>query len=674
MSMPEFRLDSAFVPTADQPAAIRSIAESVGAGERYTTLLGATGSGKTMAMAGVMQELQRPSLVIAHNKTLAAQLCNEFRTYFPDNAVEFFVSYYDYYQPEAYVPSRDLYIEKDSAINQEIDRLRHAATAALFARRDVVIVASVSCIFGMGSPETYDMNMQILRKGEEIDRDGLLRKLIAIQYTRNDTALGRGTFRVRGDTLEIFPAYAESAYRATLFGDEVEQLQHFDPLTGELLESDLEHIAIWPATHYTVKEGTIDAAVVEIGRELNERCAELESEGKLLESHRLRQRTQYDMEMLRELGFCSGIENYSRILDGREPGARPYCLIDYFPDDFVCFIDESHQSVPQIGGMYEGDRSRKQTLVDFGFRLPSAMDNRPQTFDEFLQITPQMVFVSATPGQYERTHSKRVVEQIVRPTGIVDPAIEVRETHNQIDDLMNEIRVRAERDERVLVTTLTKKMSEDLTDYLLEMGFRVRYLHSEVDTLERIQIIRELRLGEFDVLVGVNLLREGLDLPEVTLVAILDADKEGFLRGETSLIQTIGRAARNVEGTVLMYADKRSRAMTAAIEETDRRRAIQLAYNSEHGITAASIVKGVSDIGEFLQSDSKVPRGRGRSRRKRETEMTPPELEKMLADLEEEMLAAAEDLRFEYAARLRDEIRDLRRELDDARAEATAGA
>jgi excinuclease ABC subunit B len=431
--VPKFELDSAFSPTADQPAAIVSLAEGIEAGERFQTLLGATGTGKTMTMAATIEAVQRPSLIIAHNKTLAAQLCNEFRTYFPSNSVEYFVSYYDYYQPEAYVPSKDLYIEKDSAINQEIDRLRHAATAGLFARRDVVIVASVSCIFGLGSPEVYDENLQTLNKGEMIDRDRLLRKLVSIQYTRNDTALSRGTFRVRGETLEIFPAYAETAYRIVLFGDEVEHLQHFDPVTGELIEDDLEHVAIWPASHYNVREGMIDDAVAEIGRELNARCTELEAEGKLLESHRLRQRTQYDMEMLRELGFCSGIENYSRILDGRNPGDRPYCLLDYFPDDFVCFLDESHQTVPQIGGMYEGDRSRKQTLVDYGFRLPSALDNRPQTFAEFLSITPQMVFVSATPGQYERAHSPRIVEQIVRPTGIIDPDVEVRETRNQID-------------------------------------------------------------------------------------------------------------------------------------------------------------------------------------------------------------------------------------------------
>src|ERR671916_109060 len=607
--MPPFKLDSVYSPTADQPQAIDGIAEAVERGDRGVTLLGATGTRKTMTMAATIERLQRPALILAHNKTLAAQLCNEFRTYFPNNAVEYFVSYYDYYQPEAYVPSKDLYIEKDSAINQEIDRLRHAATAALFARRDVVIVGSVSAIFGLGSPETYNDNCQILLKGGDVDRDELLRKLVYLQYNRNDQALGRGTFRVRGDTLEVFPAYAETAFRALLFGDEVERLQHFDPLTGELIVDDLEHVAIWPATHYNVVEGRLEAAIEEIGRELNERTAELEEQGKLLESHRLRQRTQYDMEMLREVGFCSGIENYSRILDNRPPGARPYCLIDYFPKDFVCFIDESHQTVPQLGAMYEGDRSRKTTLVEYGFRLPSA-----------------------------------------------------------IDDLMREIRTRTERNERVLVTTLTKKMSEDLTDYLLEMGFKVRYLHSEVDTLERIQIIRDLRLGEYDVLVGVNLLREGLDLPEVTLVAILDADKEGFLRGETSLIQTIGRAARNIGGKVLMYADKHTEAMTRAIDETNRRRAIQVAYNEEHGITPETIVKGISDITEFLMSDSKVPTKR-RRRRERQTDMAPGELESTIVELEEEMLAAAEELRFEYAAKLRDEIRELRRELQEAAAE-----
>jgi excinuclease ABC subunit B len=676
--MPDFKLDSAFTPTADQPKAIASLAEGVNAGERFQTLLGATGTGKTMTMAATIEAVQRPTLVIAHNKTLAAQLCNEFRTFFPDNAVEYFVSYYDYYQPEAYVPSRDLYIEKDSAINQEVDRLRHAATAAVFARRDVIVVASVSCIYGLGSPEVYEMNMQILKRGETIDRDQLLRKLVSIQYTRNDTVLARGTFRVKGETLEIWPAYSETAaFRASMFGDEIERLQEFDPLTGELIEDDVEHVAIWPATHYNVREGTVEAAVAAIGKELNERCEQLEAEGKPLESHRLRQRTQYDMEMLREMGFCSGIENYSRILDGRKPGERPYCLIDYFPKDFICFIDESHQTVPQIGGMHEGDRSRKQTLVDYGFRLPSALDNRPQTFEEFLSITPQLMFVSATPGEYERTRSGRVVEQIVRPTGIVDPLVEVRETKNQIDDLMNEVRRRVDRDERVLVTTLTKKMSEDLSQYLLEMGFKTRYLHSEIDTLERIQIIRDLRLGEYDVLVGVNLLREGLDLPEVSLVAILDADKEGFLRGETSLIQTIGRAARNVDGTVLMYADRETKAMKAAISETDRRREIQVAYNEQHGITAATIVKGISDIAEFLQADSKIPRGSRRKaaeRREQTKDMGTHELERMVVELEEEMSVAAEDLRFEYAAQLRDELRELRRDLREIQANEGATA
>ncbi|MBX5468627.1 MAG: excinuclease ABC subunit UvrB [Thermoleophilaceae bacterium] len=665
--MPRFEVNPAYTPVADQPKATRELAEGIRAGERFQTLLGVTGSGKTATMAFTIEQVQRPALVIAHNKTLAAQLCNEFRELFPNNAVEYFVSYYDYYQPEAYVPSQDLYIEKDSSINDEIDRLRHSATAALFARRDVIIVASVSCIYSLGSPEKYDAQMLTLRRGEMVDRDAVLRKLVDIQYSRNDTVLGRGGFRVRGESLEIYPSYAESAYRAVLFGDEVESLQQFDPLTGEVM-AELEHVGVWPATHYATDRQTIERAVGEIREELEARCKELESQGKLLESHRLRQRTQYDMEMLRELGFCNGIENYSRILDGRPPGSRPYCLLDYFPDDFVCFIDESHQTVPQIGGMYEGDRSRKQTLVDYGFRLPSALDNRPQTFDEFLARTRQIVFVSATPGEFERSHSSRIVEQIVRPTGIVDPEVEVRETRNQIDDLMNEIKARAEEGERALVTTLTKKMAEDLTDYLLEYGFRVRYLHSEIDTLERIQIIRDLRLGEFDVLVGVNLLREGLDLPEVSLVAIIDADKEGFLRGETSLIQTIGRAARNVNGKVIMYADKESEAMRRAIGETERRRAIQLAYNEEHGITPATVQKGISDITDFLALESKVPRGRS-SRRKVDTgRMSPEEISKTIVELEEEMLLAADELRFEYAAKLRDEIKQLRHELEEIQA------
>src|SRR5215218_9792120 len=641
------------------------LAHGIDEGDRFQTLLGVTGSGKTATMAFTIEQVQRPALVIAHNKTLAAQLCNEFREFFPDNSVEYFVSYYDYYQPEAYVPAQDLYIEKDSSINEEIDRLRHSATSALFARRDVIVVASVSCIYGLGSPDKYDAQVVLLKRGDMTDRDGILRKLVDNMYTRNDASLGRGSFRVKGETLEVFPAYAESAYRAVFFGDEIEQVQHFDPLTGEIYQ-ELEHAGIWPATHYATDRPTIDRAIGEIRDELEARCKELEGQGKLLESHRLRQRTQFDMEMLRELGFCNGIENYSRSLDGRGPGERPFCLLDFFPDDFVTFLDESHQTVPQIGGMYEGDRSRKQTLVDYGFRLPSALDNRPQKFDEFLSITPTLIFVSATPGKYEKANSGRVVEQIVRPTGIVDPRVEVRETRNQIDDLMNEIRAVVDRGERTLVTTLTKKMSEDLTDYLLEMGFKVRYLHSEIDTLERIQIIRDLRLGEYDVLVGVNLLREGLDLPEVSLVAILDADKEGFLRGETSLIQTIGRAARNVRGTVVMYADKETQAMRNAIGETDRRRAIQVAYNEERGITPETVRKGISDITDFLALESKVPTGSGRrARQLRAQGMSAEEITRTIVELEEEMLAAADDLRFEYAAKLRDEIKALRRELDE---------
>ena len=668
--MPEFRLNPAYTPTADQPRAIAELAEGLDAGERFLTLLGATGTGKTFTMAATIERIQRPALVIAHNKTLAAQLCNEFREFFPDNAVEYFVSYYDYYQPEAYVPAQDLYIEKDSSINDEIDRLRHAATAALFARRDVVIVASVSCIYGIGSPELYRKQMQLFKVGDWIDRDELLRKLITMQYQRNDTNLVRGSFRVKGEVLEIFPAYAESAYRVQFFGEEVESIQHFDPLTGEVFDENLDHFSVWPASHYVTEEETIERAVREIREELNERVKWFEDQGKLLEAHRLRQRTEYDIEMLKELGFTSGIENYSRILDGRPPGSPPHTLIDYFPDDFVCFVDESHQTIPQIGGMYEGDHSRKMTLIEHGFRLPSAADNRPLKFGEFLERINQLVMVSATPGEFERTKSSRIVEQIVRPTGIVDPEVEVRETRNQIDDLMNEIRRTVDRGERTLVTTLTKKMAEDLTGYLLEHGFRVRYLHSEIDTLERIQIVRDLRLGEYDVLVGVNLLREGLDLPEVSLVAILDADKEGFLRGETSLIQTIGRAARNVRGRVLMYADRETQAMRAAIQETERRRKIQLAYNAEHGITPETVQKGISDISEFLSLDSKTSPGRRRRVRGADGDefSSPEDLEKLIVELEEEMMAAAEDLRFEEAARIRDELKELRRDLEGLRA------
>ncbi len=664
--VPKFELNPAYTPTADQPQAIGKLAGGLEGEDRFHTLLGATGTGKTFTMAGVIEQAQRPALVIAHNKTLAAQLCNEFREFFPENSVEYFVSYYDYYQPEAYVPAQDLYIEKDSSINDEIDRLRHAATAALFARRDVVIVASVSCIYGIGSPDLYREQMQLFKVGEWIDRDDVFRKLVRMQYGRNDTVLSRGTFSVKGEIVEIYPAYAETAYRIGLFGDEIESIQHFDPLTGEILD-EIDHVSVWPATHYVTKDETIERSVSEIRREMNERVAWFEEQGKQLEAHRLQQRTEYDLEMLKELGFCPGIENYSRILDGRPEGSPPHTLIDYFPDDFLVFVDESHQTIPQLGGMYEGDHSRKQTLVEHGFRLPSAIDNRPLKFEEFLSRIGQMVMVSATPGPFELRSSAQIVEQIVRPTGIVDPEVDVRETKNQIDDLMNEVRSRAEIGERVLVTTLTKKMAEDLTAYLLEHGFRVRYLHSEVDTLERIQIIRDLRLGEYDVLVGVNLLREGLDLPEVSLVGILDADKEGFLRGETSLIQTIGRAARNVRGQVLMYADRETEAMRAAIRETDRRREIQLAYNREHGITPETVQKGISDIAEFLAMESRAPK-RKRVVKGREEIRSPEELEKIIVELEEEMLAAAEELRFEEAARIRDELKELRRDLEAMRA------
>ncbi len=660
--MPKFETSSSYRPTGDQPAAIEQLSRSIVAGERYQTLLGATGTGKTATMAWIIEEVQKPALVIAHNKTLAAQLCNEFREFFPANAVEYFVSYYDYYQPEAYVPQADLYIEKDSSQNDDIARLRLNATSSLFTRRDVIVVASVSCIYGLGSPEEWRDRMIWLELNEEHDRDLFLRKLIDSQYVRNDTVLGRGRFRVKGDVVEIQPANQETAYRISFFGDEVEQITHFDPLSGEVY-AKLDNLAIWPATEYVTSQPTIERAVDEIRHELEERLKELEAENKLLEAHRLRQRTDYDLEMLKELGFCNGIENYSRILEGRAPGTHPFTLLDYFANDFVVFVDESHQTVPQIGGMYEGDRSRKQTLVDYGFRLPSALDNRPLRFDEFLRKVQQLVFVSATPGPFELRHSNVVVEQLIRPTFLVDPEVELRETKNQIDDLLNEIRRREEAGERVLVTTLTKKMSEDLTDYLLESGVKARYLHSEIDTLERISIIRELRLGEYDVLVGVNLLREGLDLPEVSLVAILDADKEGFLRGKTALIQTIGRAARNVNGRVIMYADKLTEAIKGALDETNRRRAKQLAYNDEHGIVPVSIVKGVSDIAEFLTLEQPhVPSKRRRGGAKVEG-MSQEELEKLVIELEEEMFAAAEELRFEYAAKLRDEIKELRREL-----------
>jgi excinuclease ABC subunit B len=668
--MREFKTSDAYRPTGDQPQAIAELSAGLVEGERYQTLLGATGTGKTATMAWIVEQIQKPTLLIAHNKTLAAQLCNELREFFPQNAVEYFVSYYDYYQPEAYVPQADLYIEKDSSQNDDIARLRLAATSGLFTRRDVIVVASVSCIYGLGSPEEWRDRMIYLEVGQEHDRDLVLRKLIDSQYARNDTVLGRGRFRVKGDVVEIQPANQETAYRMSFFGDEVEQITHFDPTTGEVY-AKLDNLAIWPATEYVTSKPTIERAVSEIRHELEQQVKHFEVDGRMLEAHRIRQRTEYDLELLQELGFCTGIENYSRILEGRAPGSHPFTLLDYFPNDFVVFVDESHQTVPQLGGMYEGDRSRKQTLVDYGFRLPSALDNRPLRFDEFLGKVPQLVFVSATPGPFELRHSARIAEQLIRPTGIVDPEVELRATKNQIDDLLNEIRRREEAGERVLVTTLTKKMAEDLTDYLLESGVKARYLHSEIDTLERIQIIRELRLGEYDVLVGVNLLREGLDLPEVSLVAILDADKEGFLRGQTALIQTIGRAARNVNGKVLMYADKHTEAIRYALEETDRRRAKQFAYNEEKGITPESIVKGVSDIAEFLALESPTVPGRRRRGRKEVEGMAPAELERLVIQLEEEMYTAAEELRFEYAAKLRDEIKDLRRDLQAA-AEAPA--
>ncbi len=660
--MPELKTTADYRPTGDQPQAISTLADALRAGERYSTLVGATGTGKTATMAWTIEEVGKPALVIAHNKTLAAQLCNEFREFFPHNAVEYFVSYYDYYQPEAYVPQADLYIEKDSSQNDDIARLRLAATSSLFTRRDVVVVASVSCIYGLGSPEEWRERMIYLEVGTEHDRDLMLRRLIDSQYVRNDTVLGRGRFRVKGDVVEVQPANQETAYRISFFGDDVEQISHFDPLSGEIF-ARLDNIAIWPATEYVTSQPTIERAVDEIRNELEQQVTRFESEGRLLEAHRIRQRTEYDLEMMQELGFCNGIENYSRILEGRAPGTHPFTLLDYFNQDFLVFVDESHQTVPQIGGMHEGDRSRKQTLVEYGFRLPSALDNRPLRFDEFLDKVPQLVFVSATPGPFELRHSKVLAEQLIRPTGIVDPEVELRATRNQIDDLLGEVRRREEAGERVLVTTLTKKMAEDLTDYLLESGVKARYLHSEIDTLERIQIIRELRLGDYDVLVGVNLLREGLDLPEVSLVAILDADKEGFLRGKTALIQTIGRAARNVNGKVVMYADKQTEAIQGALDETDRRRAVQLAYNEEHGITPETISKGVSDIAEFLTLEQPHVPGKRRRGKAKVEGMDRGELEKLVIQLEEEMYAAAEELRFEYAAKLRDEIKELRREL-----------
>src|SRR6188508_2065484 len=666
-----FHVQSDYQPSGDQPAAIEEIARRIRGGVKDVVLLGATGTGKTATIAWVAERLQRPILVMQPNKTLAAQFANELRQLFPDNAVEYFVSYYDYYQPEAYVPQTDTYIEKDSSINEEVERLRHSATNSLLTRRDVIVVSTVSCIYGLGTPQEYVDRMLRLKVGQEMDRDGVLRRLVEIQYTRNDLSFTRGTFRVRGDTLEIFPVYEEHAVRVEFFGDEIERLMALHPVTGEVISDDRE-LYVFPATHYVAGPERMERAIKGIEEELAEQVAHFQRNGQLLEAQRLQMRTSYDVEMMRQVGSCSGIENYSMHIDGRSRGSAPNCLLDYFPEDFVLVVDESHVAVPQIGGMYEGDMSRKRNLVDHGFRLPSAMDNRPLKWEEFVDWIGQTIYLSATPGDYELDKVEGdTVEQIIRPTGLIDPEVVVKPTKGQIDDLIHEINTRTEKNERVLVTTLTKKMSEDLTDYLLEAGVRTRYLHSEVDTLERIKIIRELRLGEYDVLVGVNLLREGLDLPEVSLVAILDADKEGFLRGQTALIQTIGRAARNINGRVLMYADKMTEAIKHALDETNRRRAIQLAYNEEHGITPESIVKGVSDIAEFLTLESPTVPGRRRRGQQKVEGLSPDELHKLLITLEEEMYAAAEELRFEYAAKLRDEIKDLRRELQAAATSST---
>ncbi|WP_238443470.1 excinuclease ABC subunit UvrB [Salsipaludibacter albus] len=660
-----FRVVSDFEPAGDQPAAIAGIVDALGAGEKAVTLLGATGTGKTFTAAKVLEQVNRPALVIAPNKTLAAQLANEFRDFLPDNAVEYFVSYYDYYQPEAYVPSSDTYIEKDSSVNDEIERLRHRATMALLSRRDTLVVASVSCIFGLGSPSEYADHILWLRSGEEIGLERTMRRLVDLQYSRNDLNLVRGTFRVRGDTLEVFPVDSDKALRVEFFGDEIDRIARVDTVTGEV-SGNLERYAVFPGSHYVTSDSTLVRAATTIEEELGERLEQLRSQNKLLEAQRLQMRTNYDLEMIREVGFCNGIENYSRHFDGRAPGEPPFTLLDYFPDDFVLFVDESHVTVPQIGGMYEGDRSRKETLVDHGFRLPSALDNRPLRFEEFLERIGQRLFISATPSNYERRESSSIVEQIIRPTGLVDPQVEIRSTTGQIDDLMEEIRARAEADERVLVTTLTKKMAEDLTDYLVDNGVRVRYLHSDIDTVERVQILRSLRLGEFDVLVGINLLREGLDLPEVSLVAILDADKEGFLRSSTSLVQTIGRAARNVNGTVVMYAEDLTDSMRYAIDETNRRREAQLAHNLEHGIDPQTIRKRVGDIIAAVRAEEAgedyAPVERESLARVDTSDMPLADLEGLIHRLEEEMHEAAADLRFEYAARLRDEISELQRE------------
>ncbi len=657
--MPPFQLHSDFQPTGDQPQAIEQLVAGLQRGDKHQVLLGATGTGKTFTVAQVVAQVQKPTLVMAHNKTLAAQLYAEFKDFFPKNAVEYFVSYYDYYQPEAYVARHDLYIEKETEINEEINRLRLAATASLLSRKDVLIVASVSCIYGLGSPDAWRKYMIQLKVGETFRRSALLRQLVTIQYDRNDVDLKLGTFRVRGDTLEIIPIGAPNAYRVAYFGDEIERIVEFDPLTGELLDEP-DHLDIFPAKHFITEEEKLKAAIADIEQELNDRIAYFKQNELHLEAQRIEQRTRYDLEMLREVGYCSGIENYSRPLDQRPPGSPPTTLIDYFPPDYLLVIDESHIAVPQIGGMWGGDRSRKEELVKYGFRLPSALDNRPLSFDEFEQRTSQVIYTSATPGPYEMRHANQVVQQIIRPTGLVDPEVEVRPTQGQIDNLIGEIRQRTERGERVLVTTLTKRMAEDLADYLLELGIKVHYLHSEIETLERIEILRDLRLGVFDVVVGINLLREGLDLPEVSLVAILDADKEGFLRSGTSLIQTIGRAARHIQGRVLMYADKITDSMRHAIDETNRRRAIQAAYNEEHHIVPAGIFKEVRDLTARLRAVAEAP---GEYRTGTPAQLPKDELTKLVKELEKQMREAAQQLEFEKAALLRDQIFELRQAL-----------
>ena len=659
--MNEFKLKAPYEPTGDQPQAIAELVKGFEEGNQCQTLLGVTGSGKTFTMANVIQQLQKPTLVIAHNKTLAAQLYGEFKEMFPDNAVEYFVSYYDYYQPEAYVPSSDTYIAKDSSVNEEIDKLRLSATAALIERRDVIVIASVSCIYGLGEPENFEQMMVSLRPGMEKDRDEVLRQLIDIQYDRNDMDFKRGTFRVRGDTVEIVPAdRGDTAIRVEFFGDEIDRISEIDMLTGEV-KNTLNHIAIFPASHYVVPKERMEKAIRNIEIELEEQVKYFKSEGKLLEAQRIAERTNFDIEMMRETGFCSGIENYSRHLAGLAPGQPPNTLMDYFPDDFIIMIDESHKTVPQIGGMYHGDQSRKRTLVDYGFRLPSALDNRPLSFDEFESKIDQVMFVSATPGKYEEEHELLRAEQVIRPTGLLDPEVEVRPVEGQIDDLIGEVNKEIANKHKILITTLTKRMAEDLTDYMRELGIRVRYLHSDIDTLERTEIVRDMRLDVFDVLVGINLLREGLDIPEITLVAILDADKEGFLRSETSLIQTIGRAARNAEGHVIMYADTITDSMRAALDETQRRREVQMAYNEEHGITPKTIQKAVRDL---IAVSKKVAASEVQMEKDPES-MSEKELEKLIKELEKQMKKAAADLNFEAAAELRDKLIELKKTLQE---------